>query len=359
MHHRFVRFHHSAFFKWRHLWSPELVALLLALFVFTVPTYAATRLQERGLLMTNNEPGATTSYTLSFKYISAPAIGSVDMLFCESPIPYEACVTPPGLDVSGAVLVDQTNETGYTISSRSTNHLVLSRIPEIITNNDMSSYKFENIKNPTDTTRAFSIRLRTHTTTDATGTQVDFGSVRGQVQTGIAIEAQVPPMLIFCAAQEVEEGCTGTNDTFFSDLGELAPDSTLVGYSQMAVGTNATAGFAITANGTSMAAGTAVIEPLEDPTESTQGVNQFGINLVENSEPAIGGNPEGTFANAIASPDYGIPNKYKFVSGDVVAFSPNVSLMKKFTVSYIVNSKPTLRAGVYTTTLTFIASGRF
>jgi len=358
MHHRFLRFHHSAFFKWRFLWTPEFLALLLAVFVFTVPTYASTRLQERSLFMVNNEPGATTSYTVSFKYISSPAIGSVDMLFCESPIPYETCVTPAGLDVSNATLTDQTNETGYAISSKSTNHIVLSRIPQITTNNNMSSYTFDNIKNPTST-KAFSIRLRTHTTNDATGTQVDFGSVRGQAQTGILIETQVPPMLVFCAAQEVELGCTGTNDTYFTDLGELGANSTLSASSQMAVGTNASGGFAVTANGTSMAAGTNVITPLTTPTESTQGVNQFGINLVENNDPVIGGNPEGTFANAIASPDYGIPNKYKYVEGDVVAFSPNVSLMKKFTISYIVNASPNLRAGVYTTTLTFIASGRF
>ena len=33
--------------------------------------------------------------------------------------------------------------------------------------------------------------------------------------------------------------------------------------------------------------------------------------------------------------------------------------MKKFTVSYILNASPDLRAGVYSTTVTFIASGRF
>jgi hypothetical protein len=33
--------------------------------------------------------------------------------------------------------------------------------------------------------------------------------------------------------------------------------------------------------------------------------------------------------------------------------------MKKFTVSYVVNSSDNLKAGVYTTTITYIASGRF
>jgi hypothetical protein len=142
-------------------------------------------------------------------------------------------------------------------------------------------------------------------------------------------------------------------------MGQLAADSTLTAQSQMAVGTNASAGFAITATGDAMSAGTSVIAPLAVPTESRPGTNQFGINLVANSLPAVGTDPEGTWANATPTSDYGIPNKYKYVPGDVVASSPNVSLMKKFTVSYIVNSSGNLRPGVYTTTITFIASGRF
>ena len=78
-----------------------------------------------------------------------------------------------------------------------------------------------------------------------------------------------------------------------------------------------------------------------------------------NDEPGIGLDPEGEWLNAVVTSDYAQPNRYKFVSGDIVASSPNVSLMKKFTVSYIINSADDLRAGVYTTTLNFIASGRF
>jgi hypothetical protein len=108
-----------------------------------------------------------------------------------------------------------------------------------------------------------------------------------------------------------------------------------------------------------MSAGTSEIDSPTTPTESVEGTNQFGINLVANNSPTVGDNPVGTWANAVTAPDYSIPNHYKYVSGDVVAYSPNVSLMKKFTVSYIVNSNENLRAGVYTTTITYIASGRF
>lgn len=309
--------------------------------------------------MQSNEPGVTTSYKLSFKYMTPTPINSVDMLFCMSPIPYEACVPPAGLDVSKVILSNQIGEAGYSITTKTANHIVLSRASNTLPSTAPSSYTFENIKNPTTSVQAFSVRLRTHTSSDATGTQVDFGSVRAQVNQGITIQTQVPPMLVFCLAQQVDYGCTNTNDTFYTDMGELNADSTLTAKSQMAVGTNASGGFAITAVGIPFSAGTNVIDSPSQPTESQPGTNQFGINLVENTAPNVGSNPEGEFANAVASLDYSQQNKYKYVSGDVVAYSPNVSLMKKFTVSYILNSSPTLHAGVYSTTLTYIASGRF
>ncbi len=358
MQHRLLRFH-ALVFMWRHIWTEEFLALILAVFIVVSPVAASTRFENRSLFMNSNEPGVTTSYTVSLRYMTPAAIGSVNLLFCIDPIPYMPCVTPPGLDVSQAILGSQSGETGFSILSQSTNHIILTRTPTVPTTPDVSSYTFDNIVNPTDDNPAFSIRLRSHDTTDATGTQIDFGSVRGQTARGITLETQVPPMLIFCLAEQVDLGCTGTNDNYYTDMGELTDQLTLTAQSQMAVGTNATAGFAITANGEPPAAGTNVIDSPLAPTESRLGSNQFGINLVANDEPTVGSDPEGTFANAIPSPDYSVANRYKYVPGDVVAFSPNVSLMKKFTVSYILNSSPNLRPGVYSTTITYMATGRF
>lgn len=345
-------------FKWRYLCSEEFLALLLAMFIFVAPVAAATRLQDRSLLMQTNQPGATTNWTVSFQYVSPPAIGSVDMLFCQDPIPYDPCVAPAGLDVSRAVLSAQTGETGFSISTQTTNHIVLSRAASVVTN-PISSYILQNVVNPTDPNQSFAIRLQTHMSTDASGPQVDFGSVEGQVTNAIVIQTQVPPMLVFCEAQEVDDNCTGTNNTYYSYMGTLSPSSTLTASSQLAVGTNASGGFAVTVNGSPPATGTNIIPALTAPTASVQGTNQFGINLVENSEPSVGSNPSGTWANALPTTDYSQANKYMFVPGDVVASSPNVSLMKKFTISYVLNSSKDLRAGVYSTTITFVASGRF
>ena len=142
-------------------------------------------------------------------------------------------------------------------------------------------------------------------------------------------------------------------------MGQMGPDTTLTAKSQMAVGTNASGGFAVVTYGLPPTAGTNVMNAPTSPTESNPGTNQFGINLVENSELNIGSDPEGEWANAIPSVNYGQPNRYMYAEGDTIAYSPNVSLMKKFTVSYILNTSNSMRAGVYTTTINYIASGRF
>ena len=345
--------------RWPHITLElVLICVVVILFIVVPNVSAAMRLQERSLYINNDEAGERSLYRLAFRYMSPTPVGSFELLFCNDPIPYHTCVTPTGMNVADAELSDQSGEVGFSISRRSTNRLVLSRDSHLPTDHK-SIYTFDNILNPTDTSQAFSIRIKTFSSTDGSGDQVDFGSVRGQVIEGIKIATQVPPMLIFCLAEEVEYNCTGTNNTYYTDMGTLSENSTLTAQSQMAVGTNATAGFVITANGSTMSAGTNTIKPLATPTPSRVGENQFGINLVENTAPSIGLNPEGDWANATASSDYAQPDMYKYKSGDIVASSPNVSLMKKFTVSYIVNASKDLKPGIYTTTINFIASGRF
>lgn len=332
--------------------------MALLLFVVVPPVSAALRLQERSLYMNSTDAGDTTFYRLGFRYMSPDPIGSVELLFCVDPIPYHPCVVPPGLSTASVTLDEQTGEAGFTIAQRSGNRLLLSR-PATVPTNHKSSYTFDGVINPTDTSQAFAIRIKTFASTDGTGPQVDFGSVRGQVTPGVVIQTQVPPMLIFCLAEEVEYNCTSTNEVYYKDMGQLDSGSTLTAQSQMAVGTNASAGFAIIASGAPLSAGINVIKSLDQPATSQPGTNQFGINLVANTAPAVGYDPEGEWANAVAAPDYAQSDRYKFVSGDLVATSPNVSLMKKFTVSYIVNASPSLKPGVYSTTVNFIASGRF
>lgn len=357
MHKHFAHVH-ARTFLWHHFLVELLFVVGVLIFVVVPSVSAAKRLQERSLYMNSAEAGDSTFYRLGFRYMSPDPVGSIELLFCIDPVPYHPCDMPPGLDVSASSLGDQIGETGFSILEQSTNRLLLTR-PSLGPIDPSSSYVLNNVINPTDTSEAFAIRVKTFSTTDGTGPQVDFGSLRGQITDSIVIQTQVPPILVFCLAEEVNYYCIGTNGVHMRDLGELSSESTLTAQSQMAVGTNASGGFAIVTHGTPLSAGTNVIPGLAEPTLSQVGTNQFGINLVENTIPAVGLNPEGEWANAVPASDYSQPDLYKFVPGDIVAYSPNVSLMKKFTVSYIVNTSPDLLPGVYSTTVNYIATGQF
>lgn len=347
--------------------------LVCSFVIFTSQASAVIRFNNRSLTINNSEPGATTQYTISLTYnnqaVPSTTVGSIDLLFCYDPIPSEPitaqnpvdhhpCVTPTGLDVSNAALSNQTGETGFTILSKSTNHIILTRTPGAVSEMP-SSYTFDNIVNPTDETQSFAIRLSSYSSTDATGQVLNLGSVVTQIGEGVTLETQVPPQLIFCLGKTVDMNCQSDDGIHYTDMGDLSPDTTLTATSQMAAGTNASNGYVITTNGTTMEAGTSVINALATPTASAAGNSQFGLNVVANSSPGIGADPDGLSTNGVAAADYSIPNEFKFQDGDVVAEAPAVSLFRRYTVSYIVNSPPDLRAGVYTTTITYICSGRF
>jgi hypothetical protein len=88
---------------------------------------------------------------------------------------------------------------------------------------------------------------------------------------------------------------------------------------------------------------------------SAAGTEQFGINLVHNSSPATFGNdpspqPNGTFADGVASPGYNTANQYKYNIGDIVAQTPAGSSgwgLTSYTISYIANASILTPAGDY------------
>jgi hypothetical protein len=352
-----LKWYRAALLPHRLVVIQTMLLLLCSFVIFTSQAFAVIRFTDRSLSVYDNNPGVTTNYKVSFTYTTQTTIGSVDMLFCMDPIPTDPCDPPAGLDASHATLTGQSGETGYSISTQASNHLVLSRTPQAV-GNTPSVYDFNGIVNPTDTSHSFSIRLSDYASNDASGTLVDLGSVISEITEGIVLETQVPPMLIFCVGQQVSQDCTSSSG-YYSDLGTLDPGNTLKASSQMAAGTNASGGYVITANGTTMEAGTHVINALASPTVSAAGNSQFGINLVANNNPNVGSDPDGNSTNAVVSPGYDVANQFMFHDGDEVAGAPNVSLIRRFTVSYIVNVPPNLRAGVYTTTITYICSGRF
>lgn len=92
------------------------------------------------------------------------------------------------------------------------------------------------------------------------------------------------------------------------------------------------------------------------PPSGNQNDEEFGMNLVDNATPNIGGNPvnepDNTFADGRAAAGYNDPDDFKYGAGDTIASSPatvgNQGVGKtNYTISYIAKIKPLTPAGTY------------
>lgn len=97
------------------------------------------------------------------------------------------------------------------------------------------------------------------------------------------------------------------------------------------------------------------LDPISSAAASTQGTEQFGMNLVANTSPVvIGANPapqpDGTFANGTAATGYDTSDVYQYNQNDIIARSGAVGEawgQTNYTISYIANISGITEAGTY------------
>lgn len=334
----------------------NLILLLLVLTIF-VPVGRATAFQfsERSLTLLDSKTSASTNHTYRFTLKTAAPLGSIKIQYCDDPFFALPCTAPTGLDVSAANLNTQSGETGFSILNATSNEIILTR-PLGPSNAIPVQYEFSNAINPSNR-ETFFVRISTYQTIDATGPYTDYGAVVSATTQGVGITTEVPPTLQFCVGVSIPSDCSSASG-YLLQLGDLSANRTSVASSQMMGGTNADFGYIITATGGSMASGTNVISPLSTPTASQVGVGQFGINLRQNSSPAVGSDRTGT-GIAVPAADYNNPNLFKYVSGDIVARSTDETNNVKFTVSYIVNIPRGQQPGIYSSTVTYLCVATF
>ena len=85
---------------------------------------------------------------------------------------------------------------------------------------------------------------------------------------------------------------------------------------------------------------------------------QFGLNLMNNTTPAVGTAVAGSGTGTAAS-GYNTADVYKFVSGDTVAAASAPTNSNTYTVSYIANIDGMTAPGNYSTVLTYVATANF
>ena len=105
------------------------------------------------------------------------------------------------------------------------------------------------------------------------------------------------------------------------------------------------------------------INGLTTPSSSQVGVEQFGINLRDNSTPNVGADPvqvpDNTFSFGTVAADYNTPNLFKYVKGDTIASANQSSGETDYTVSFIYNIDQLTADGFYTFNGVFVATSTY
>lgn len=312
----------------------------------------------RNWQLLNSAPGATTDYSTTFTIITNSTIGSLSILLCSNtPLQDDFCEIPTGLDVTNAQLSSQSGLTDFTLFTPTTNELLLSRTPSLITPPLTVSLTFHNIINPT-VAGPYYVRLAAYSSTDASGPSVDYGGLAFSITNNLEINSVVPPYLVFCSGLTINDfDCSSANGDYI-DFGTLSPSHTSQAQSQLLVATNAANGYVMQVYGTTMTSGNNIISAMTNDTSSQPGNSQFGINLRANTAPLVGADPIGP---GLGEPNaaYADVNHYQFINDDTIASSFSPDNYRKYTVSYIVNVSNAQPPGIYVSTLTYVCAGSF
>jgi len=326
--------------------------------IFSRPAAAVTIL-NRSVTLSTYTPSATASHDFKFTFPTTADVGSISFEYCSnSPSFYSACTAPGGLDLSSAGLASQSGNAGFAVNSAAStaNRIVISRtaIAGIVA---PSEYVFNSVTNPSAAGQTVYVKISTHTAQDASDSNIDTGAVAFAVQNVFNVNAFVPPFLQMCVGVTVAPDCSSVAGDSV-DLGILSSTIANKGQSQYAVATNDITGYVVFALGTTMTSGNNIIPSLSSPAASFPGTGQFGINLRANLIPIVGQDPVG-LGTGIPTADYNIPNRFTFNDGDSISASSLPSNYNRMTVSYLVNVPKSQPPGIYSTTLTYVATVQF
>lgn len=381
------------------------IALALTLQTFFVPSVSAAQITDRKLTLQAGsdgsdadnlpdggaQPGGNADHAFSFTLPTSGNVGSIKFEYCTTAansIANPTCVTPTGLDTTGAgvVLGNETGATGFTLNKTTNGAPYLTRSATAITGPLTASYRLDDVVNPT-VEGTFFVRISTYPTTDTSGAATDSGTVNASTAEQIILSGTMPESLVFCAGADITKtagvpDCSTATSGVISFNQLFSPTDTASAISKMAASTNAGFGYAITVNGPTLTSGSNTIGGIAAPSASAKGNAQFGLNLVTNTPAAAPGfdsgysaptlsadidlTSDGVNLNGRAMTDYATQDTFKFATGDVVADSnfdttgqPDPSDSQIFTVSYIANVPGSQPAGTYTSTLTYICTPTF
>ena len=183
----------------------------------------------------------------------------------------------------------------------------------------------------------------------ATGDMGVGNSASGNYQIDAGSKTDPDPVLAF-AVENTE-----------ASFGVLSSSVTATAIAKFSVLNYSSHGYTIQIFGKSPTNDSHSIKSLENTEMSQAGTEQFGINLVANTQPtSVGSNPDnGLFGFGSITDDYKIPNYYKYNEGDIIAMAGKSSGITNYTITYLLNVAGLTPGGEYRSDQTLIVLGTY
>lgn len=147
------------------------------------------------------------------------------------------------------------------------------------------------------------------------------------------------------------------------NFGVLDTETTATGSANVQVRTYLSSGYDMIIAGPAPKINAHTLNTADFPEAADPGTEQFGINLVDNSNPDVGDDPEqvpdGTFSFGYPNGNYSVADQFMYNDGAVVASSLSSSGQTNYTISMIANMANNTPAGKYTTDLSVVVVAKF
>lgn len=331
------------------------VVMTVAMVGIYIPNVAsAAAITNRKVVIGSSQFSALTTYVFTFSVASGTSIGSADFQACTTAS--GTCTPAPGFSSSAgpATLTSQPtglgSASGWTINTGTANDLKISATAAAAPGGT-STISFTNVTNPSATNSTFFLRITTYTGTTGSSPWT------GAIDTGVVAASTAGQITVNAT---VDEALTFTLSAATVNLGTLTTSTTgKDGTTTMVASTNGGTGYSITYNGNAL---TSPSGPLNSYSNSTSaaGTPGFGFNLMANTTPSVGAAVSGGGSGA-AFGLYSSADHFTFVANgsDKIASASAATNSNTYTISYVANIGGATPAGLYTTTLNYVATPNF
>jgi hypothetical protein len=146
-----------------------------------------------------------------------------------------------------------------------------------------------------------------------------------------------------------------------TNFGTFSPSLAATATTTFSVMNYTSYGYTVQLTGNAPSNGAHTINALGSAATSQTGTEQFGVNLVANTQPtSVGANPDnGAFGYGSVDDNYKTSNYYRYVNGDTIAKSLKSSGVTNYTLTYLINVAGLTPGGQYKSNQTLIVLGTY